>query len=418
MPDVLVIAYYFPPAGGAGVQRTHKYVKYLPDFGWNPVVLTVNDRRARLHDSSLAAEVPEGLPVHRAPALLMPQWLPWRLRNFIARWLLVVDEQLGWLPFAVSYGMEIINRGNISVIYSTSSPATAHLVAEHLNRLSKIPWIADFRDPWLENFSLIYPTRFHRQTILRLEDRVCRRASYITMVSEPMRLGLIKRHPNIEQEKLVTIPNGYDRADFQGAVPVELESGIFHIIYTGSFYSRYLTPNAFLLAVRNLINRRQLLPQSIQVHLIGNIGQPVFQQIAALDLEAIVDVPGFLPHTNSIAYLLSADILLLVIGSNPGSEVVFTGKVFEYLAARNPVLALAPPGVAADLIREADAGVVVDPDDIPAIEEAILKLYRCWQKGDLKINSRPEVIERYERRNLTSRLASLLDKARDSSPHP
>jgi glycosyltransferase involved in cell wall biosynthesis len=415
MANLLVIAYYYPPAGGAGVQRTLKHVKYLPDFGWNPVVLTVNDRLAILRDPSLAAEVPVGIPVHRAPALLMPQWLPWRLRNFITRWLLVVDDQLGWLPFAVSHGLKIINQGKISAIYSTSSPATAHLVAERLNRDARLPWIADFRDPLLDNFALIYPTRIHRQIVHKLEEQVCRRASVITVVSEPMRLKMLHNHPHIDPTKVVTITNGYDPTDLITVAPAALESSIFHIIYTGSFYTGRLTPESFLNAVRRLLDEGDIPSQFIKIHLIGNIGQPVVQLIADLDLEAIVDMPGYVPHATSIAYLLAADILLLVIGSNPGSEVVFTGKIFEYLAAGKPILALVPPGAAADLIYEAHAGWVVDPEDIQKIADRLEQIYALWREGKLNTGVLPEVVTRYERRKLTGELAYLLDSASRSS---
>jgi glycosyltransferase involved in cell wall biosynthesis len=306
-------------------------------------------------------------------------------------------------------GKEILAEGRIDAIYSTSSPPTAHLIARRLCREKHLPWIADFRDPWLDNFDAASPTVFHRRLIARLEQAVCLEASALTVVSEPMRLRLLKSYPDLPPGNIITIPNGYDPADLAHAKPVSLPAGAFHLVYTGSFYARNRSPDAFLAALKRLIDSGAISQGNIRVHLIGNAGKAALQKIAELHLGDVVIAPGYLPHAESVGYLLAADALLLVIGSDPGSEVVFTGKLFEYLAARRPILALAPPGPAASLIQEAQAGSVVDPDDVDAIAAALLDYYLRWEQGGLRLESRDEVIERYDRRRLTSRLANLLD---------
>jgi len=405
MHHVLFITYYFPPAGGAGVQRPLKFVKYLPDYGWLPIVLTVKPQAYPLIDESMEREIPPSVKVIRAPALLLPKKLPWRVRNFIARWLLIVDQQLGWLPFAIHQGLRIINSENISAIYTTSAPYTSHLIGLWLHKLTGTPWIADFRDPWIRNFSRSFPTRFHLKIALRLEETVCRNADSITVVSAPMRDMLLEYHGKCGNIHIIT--NGYDAADFSDVdTSVTNSLSAFTIVYTGSFYKHRLRPDTFLEGLRNTLNAYHI---DVNVIFAGNISARVSRLITALGLSEVVTITGYLPHHRSIEYLMGADVLLLIIGPGPGSEAVFTGKIFEYLAAGKPILALVPPGPAADLIREAQAGVIVPPDDVEAISAAILELYDKWKRGDLRFKPRMDIISRFERRRLTGLLAELLD---------
>ncbi len=405
---VLIVAYYFPPLGGAGVQRTLKFIKYLPEFGWQPVVLTAKVKGLYLSDSSLENEIAANVSIHRTPALLFPSWLPWRLRKFVARWLLVVDEQLGWLPYAIAQGRKIIKHSDIDAIYTTSAPYTTHLIGLRLKRQSGLPWVADFRDPWVGNFSNTFPSPLHKQIAQRLEYRVSQAAERVIVVSEPMRQALLARH-FLAPERVYTLPNGYDRCDFEDVQALGQRDDQLVMVYTGSFYGPQ-TPIYLLQGLRVVLDAGRVSRHKVQLRLIGNIGQATRKQIEALGLVDTVQVTGYLPHRQSIGHLLGADLLVLVVGSGPGSEAVLTGKIFEYLAAGKPVLALTPPGVAADLIREAQAGVVVDPEDVTAIASQITAIYEAWQRCELKITGDQNVIARYDRRLLTGQLARVLDE--------
>ena len=410
MKQVLFVAYYTPPAGGAGVQRSAKFIKYLPDFGWQPIILTVFPENYRLHDPSLSADFHPDSPIHRTSAWLLPTWVPWRVRSWFSRWFLLMDENLGWYPFAVKKGKDILNNSKIDAIYSTSPPHACHMVASTLKTHSNQPWIADFRDPWIGNFSRHQPTPIHRRLDNRLESQVINQADKILVVSPVMREDIQARYPNLEQEKVNLLENGFDRADFTAVCPASLPADLFTIIYSGSFYSQGLTPNNFLRALATVIENQHLPRARIQVLFIGNISHQVFEVIERLGLTDVAKLMSYLPHQDSIAHLLAAKLLLLIIGGSPASKGVLTGKLFEYLAASKPILALAPDGAAADLVREAQAGLVVPPDDIPAITHALVEMYTRWEQGRLDITPRPEVVARYERRNQTARLASLLDR--------
>lgn len=408
MRKVLVVAYYFPPFGGGGVQRTTKYVKYLPQFGWQPLVLTVQERYADMRDPSLEGDVSPSLPIFRTAALLLPRRFPWRLRNLIGRWLFVVDQQLGWLPFATRGALQLHKRQQLDAVYTTSAPYTAHLIGLQIKKRTGLPWVADFRDPWVDNFAHSFPTALHERGSQRLEQRVVETADRITVVSEPMRRALLARYPALDPSRILTLPNGYDPEDFRGLETLDNGSDRMRIIYSGSFYGQR-TPISFLHALQVAIARGNLPADKVQVILVGNTPRDIRERIAELGLGGLVEITGYLPHRESLGYLSGADLLLLIVGSGPNTEAVLTAKVFEYLAAGKPILCLAPPCAAADLVREARAGVVVEPENVNEIATQLACLFQQWEKGELRIASDQQVVARYDRRQLTASLARSLD---------
>ncbi len=404
-----MIAYYFPPMGGAGVQRTLKFVKYLPEYGWNPHVLTTRLLQTGLQDDGLLKEIPPGISITRTPALLPSHRLHWRIRDFITRWLLTVDEQLGWLPFATHAGSRIIKENPVEVIYSTSAPYTAHLIAHRLHTQSNIPWVADFRDPWIGNFNLSFPSPLHRRLVERKERQIVQDANHILVTSPPTGQSFCERIPGTTQSKITWLPNGFDAQDFTSVKPEKRDNNRFTLVYTGSFYNRGLTANSILHAIQKAILTSQIPRERLCIQLVGNIGKSTPKWISELNLGDIVETPGFVSHEQSIAYLLAADALLLIIGDSPDSSAVFTGKIFEYLAAAKPILCLANDGVAASLIRNARAGIIVPPDDISQITQRLVGMYQQWQNGQLSIEPDKNLIQTFERRKLTGQLAGIFN---------
>jgi glycosyltransferase involved in cell wall biosynthesis len=410
MRKVLVVAYYFPPVGGGGVQRTLKAVKYLPTNGWQPIVLSARPPARYPQDPSLTAEIPSQTSVIRTRAFLAPGWLPWRIRHLVTRWLLLVDEQIGWLPFAVRQGQTMTQRDDISAIYTTSAPITAHLIGLRLKRLTGLPWIADWRDPWIGNFSASFATPWHEQLAARLERQIVHAADRSTVVSEPMRQALLARYPDLAPERVLTLPNGFDPSDFQGVQPLGQESGRMVIVYSGSFYGQRQSPRPFLLGLDAALATDPNQRQTLRVRFVGNTGALTMRLVEELGLDDVVKFTGYLPHRESIGHLLGADLLLVVIGDGPGSEAVFTGKIFEYLASGRPILALTPAGAAADLLVETGAATIVTPEDVPAIARQILALHQCWRTGQLHSAADPTAFARFDRRQLTARLAQTLNQ--------
>lgn len=356
----------------------------------------------------LLTEIKGDTRIVRTAAILLPQQLPWRLRTFISRWFLIVDEQVGWLPFAVSTGRRMLAADHFRAIYSTSTPYTDHLIAYQLHQQSGLPWIADFRDPWIGNMHLRFATPWHKSIVQNMERRIVQSADRIIVVSPPMGESFCKRIPDIPSTKVFCVPNGYDLADFENAQPQKRTNDVFYLVYTGSFYTQGRTAEAFLRAINAIVVSGQIPRQKLRIQLVGDLGKATRRWIGELGLEDIIETPGCVSHAESIGYLISADALLLVIGDSQGSAAVFTGKIFEYLAAGKPVLCLAGEGVSSQLIREAHVGVTVRPNDTPRIAKAVTTMYRAWENGELRVNPNMEVINSFERRKLTEQLANIL----------
>jgi glycosyltransferase involved in cell wall biosynthesis len=420
---VLVVAYFFPPLGGGGVQRTLKFIKYLPQCGWKPVVVTPRQAPTRLTDADLAAEIPTQARILRTGDLRLPSWMPWRVRAWITRWLFMVDDHIGWYGYAMKASQQCIREEDVQAIYSTSAPYTDHLIAYRLKRRNNLPWVADFRDPWVGNFSASFPTRLHQRLAERLESAVVHAADRVLVVSEPMRGAMLARYPDLPAAKVVLLPNGYDRQDFASLQPEVIqaadEANRFLLVYSGSFYGRRQTAEKFLLALKQIIEAGLVPKERLRVRFVGNSGKGTLDLIETIGLKEVCQTTGYLPHRQSLAHLMAADVLLLIVGRGPGSEAVFTGKIFEYLASGKTILCLADPGAAADLVREAQAGVVVDPEDIEAIADQIKELYLRWVDGALnRQQAKPEVVERYERSALTGQLAAVLNEITLARPVP
>ena len=408
LPVVLMIAYYFPPMGGAGVQRTLKFAKYLAEYGWQPLILTIRGT-TRLQDSSLDKEIPEGMQVFRTPILRLPPRLPWRVRNFVSRWLLIVDEQVGWLPFAKQTGQKVIAEQKIKLIYSTSAPYSAHLVARHLHHQTHLPWVADFRDPWVGNPYLKFPTVIHRQLNEHLEQSVFTEADRVILNTERSRQYYLQKYTTLSPKNFATIYNGYDQDDMTEEFLEINNSSVFSIVHLGSLYQKTRSSEFFLTALHKALETGRISKDRIRVRFIGNIDRETQEYITHFRLDGIVDLIGYLPHRKALNELLTADLLLLIPSYGVGSDLFVPAKLYEYLASRKPILCLTDSGECADLILRARAGMIVPPNDVEKITSQLVNLYQSWQNGSLSITPDQQLIQLFERRQLTGQLAQIFN---------
>jgi glycosyltransferase involved in cell wall biosynthesis len=404
---VLLIAGDFPPVGGAAVQRLLKFAQHLPRHGWRPVVLTTTPDPLRPRDPTLLQALAPETVVCRVRAPRLPGFRPWRLRRLMVDWLLGSDERCWWRPFASNRGRRLLQDGGVSAMISSSPPFSTHRVALDLRRAATRPWIADFRDPWVGNFGLRFPTAWHRRRALRLERQVVGSADRVLVVSESMRANLLGRHPDLEPGKVEVLPNGFDAEDFVALEPAALDPTKMWIVYAGSIHGDSATP--FFRALRAAIDQG-VPPEQLRVRLVGRFGRQVGRAIRSLGLDGLVEQVGSLPYRESLAQMLGADSLLLLIPNQPGAEVVLTTKLFEYLIAGKPILALVPPGAAADLIGRARAGSVVAPDDSAAIAAQIAAAHRRWHDREPVVAPVTAVVLGYERRQQARRLAAILEQ--------
>lgn len=436
MRHVLVIAYYFPPVAGGGVQRTAKLVKYLPACGWQPWVLTVREAYDYYSDPAMLADIPPGVAVQRTRAIEPMKWVRRRLKSTAdarsqlasgrvisqggvvkRRWLLNLKElifapdgEIGWLPFAVSAGRALLSRAPIDLIYSTSCPYTAHLIALALKRSSGKPWVADFRDPWSEHLGaskILWRPRLDRY----LERRVLASADHVVTATSSMARDFARLCPS---GRYTTVTNGYDEDDFQAPPDDSLRSPKLTLTHTGILF-RERSPRNFLLALRDHLAEHPADRAQILVRFVGQMDNPGevanYRLLAELGLPDVVEVVPYVSHAGSIAHDLAADALLLFVNRTPGSNVVLTGKIFEYLRAGRPILAIVPPeGEAAALIRETRAGIVADPDSRAEIRAALQRVIEEHRRGALAGLRGAADISRFERGAQARRMARLFDE--------
>jgi glycosyltransferase involved in cell wall biosynthesis len=435
MNKVLIVAYYFPPSGGPGVQRVLKYVQYLREFGWEPVVLTVRDGNFPARDESLLDEIPEGVKVIRTDIFEPYDFyrkltgkekgtaidvntirkegtklsMQERIAEFIRATIFIPDARIGWLNPAVKAGMKAIEEEGISAIYSSSPPYTCSLIARTLKRKSGLPWVAGFRDPWTGFITTPKRWALPAKIDRTLEHAVFKEADAVEVAWTGIMKDALGKYPTLDRAKFHHLPNGFDSADFPTVSPSERTDDRFTVTYAGSMYGRR-NPDAFLKAVEGLVGRREVDPAKIRLRFIGRFGEEVMAMFRDSDLRDAIEVVGYMPHGESIAQLLLADALLLVVDECDESDEVVPGKVYEYIGSHRPVIAVAPERSAiADLINETRSGYVAHQSNIPGIAHAFLALYRDHLSGTRSLEPDEKAIAGYERKNVTGKLARLLE---------
>ena len=410
MKKVLLVAYHYPPLGGGGVFRTLKFTKYLPEFGYQPHVLTVKNPMYRTKDPTLIKEIPAEAKIYRTFSFEHRILRAPRLLNMNLKWFYMPDEYIGWLPFAVSFGAKLVKKENISVIYATSPIPTSLLIGFFLKKKTKKPLVIDFRDSWTDNPFNIYPTKFHESIERKMEEKVLTQADYVTVVTDSIKNTLIKRYPFL-QSKIETLTNGFDSEDFMN-LEINEKTDKFRITYAGSIYG-LRTAKSFLLALKELTDENEELREKVEVLFVGNPGKETPHLIKKLGLDENVKLVKYVPHRECLELMVNSQALLLLITSGGAKgEGILTGKLFEYLASRKPIIAVAPKnGLAASIIKSANAGTIVPPKDVQGIKMAIFDFYKQWKNGRLDSTTGSlEYIMQYDRRVLTQRLAQIFEK--------
>jgi len=403
--DVLMIAYHYPPEGSSsGVLRTLKFSKYLPTFGWRAHVLTLKEECYLRKDEELARDIPSNAVVHRTAALdpRLCFSLP--------------DRFAGWVPIGVLHGKRLSRRERIDAIFSTSPFPSAHLIALLLKRSLKRPWVADFRDPWVEDGAWPRPGSLRYRIESFLEKRVLWAADWITVTTDGLKEHLLRRCPEISAEKIVVIENGFDEEDFRDVEKkYEPEACRLIILHAGMVTPEYRDPFPLLEALANLVRAGKIARGAVTVRFLGGGRYPESAGFTArvedLGLRDCVDVQTRVSYRQCLASLCQADALLLLQDSDDTRHLV-PAKAYEYLRAARPILALTTQGATAELIRRSGRGYLVDPGNRSQIEATLLTLMASKANGG-RVSDLPDIdLRRYERRELTARLAGLLAAAK------
>lgn len=422
MRTILIIAHEYPPIYSAGAERIRNFARYLPEFGYQPVILTTgrygglaSDATENVYRAADLAQCALGfLRRKRIPAAtqatqfrvatIASESLAGRVRDAI----MIPDTKLGWLLPAVALGNRLIAAQQPALIFSSSPPETAHLIAHRLQRAAGIPWVADLRDGWLyepPNPTIRRP-RLRRWLEGRLERGMALGASAIVTATAPIAEDLQRRY-HLDPQRVAIIHNGYERSEFIGLARQRQPDGLFRLTYTGSLSSsrQGTSPAPFFAAVAEIVRMNPATP--LRVHVIGDIADA---EKKAAEAAGLADYVTFLPAVSrreAHQHQLDADALLLITA--PGQRSVATLKLFDYIGAGVPILALAQDNAAAEIVTSYGLGVTAPPDDPQAIATALRDLMSRQQAGAAWPGF-AAAQARFERRSLTGELAALFDR--------
>ena len=418
---VLIITYYWPPAGGSGVQRWLKFVKYLRDFDVEPVVYTVDNPEYALTDETLQNEIPENIEILKQ-SILEPNNLLSKLKSkqkdtsvgflnpnpsFIEKKLhyiranyFIPDSRKYWIKPSIKYLSNYLKTNNIDLIITTGPPHSIHLIGLGLQKKNSIKWIADFRDPWtdIDYFHQLPLTKNSLEKHELLERKVLKNADSVLVVGKTMKENFKKFN-----KKIHVLTNGFDSNLINENLELDKKFTFTHI----GLMNADRNPIVLWKVLAKMAIKNIEFASDLQVKLIGKSALEIHTSIKEYGLENIVQFIGYLPHQKVIDHQRSSQVLLLVANNVPSAKGIITGKVFEYLQAKRPILAFAPEdGDLAEIIENTNSGIVIDFNDEEKLKKVMVDLYEKFKQDKLTVNSKS--IDQYHRKNLTGKLAKII----------
>jgi len=421
MKKVLIISSHFFEKEVIGSIRIRGLYKYLSDFGWNPTILTVQPEKS--------VQIPESVYITPFSHPLVS----WKKRiglncnlsvrdqinlksnknkknlvdlifNIWEEIFFYPDAQIGWYNEAIKLGSEILSNDQFDVILSSSMPYTTHIISKNLSEKFGIPWTADFRDLWTQNHYYHYST-FRHFFENRLEIRTLSQAYNITTVSEPLANSLKELHKN---KQVYSIPNGFDPEQIKNTIFLNNK---FSIVYTGVLYKGRRDPELLFRVLNNMIVRRELEPLEIKIDFYGSHEGWLQEDIKKYNLQNIVTMHGQVSRDISIAEQCKAQMLLLLTWNDPAEKGVYTGKLFDYLAACRPIISMGytEGGVVKDLLNQTQAGVHVSNEE--ELRQYLLTAYREFKNcGAVTYHGINTEVMKYSHREMAKKFAEVLEK--------
>jgi len=429
MKKVLIITYYWLPSGGSGVQRWVKFAKYLREFGWEPIIFTPENPEFPSIDHSFEKDIPVDITVLKTPI-----WEPYNVyrkltskkgepinagfisenkkqgwKDKLSIWIrgnfLIPDPRRFWIRPSVNYLTKYLQENPVDAVITTGPPHSMHLIGMGLKmNFPTLPWIADFRDPWTN----IYFYKDLKTTWLadrihhRLEKKVIRTADTVLVVSP----GMKEEFALLQPRKLQIITNGYDEDDIRLAnCSLDQKFSISHI----GLLTEKQNPRVLWKVLSELCNENPVFRSDLKIQLIGKVDFSVLEAVSEYGLQEQLEKIPYLPHGEAIAKQQSSQVLLLLLLNKPGTKGIITGKLFEYLAAKRPILSFGPvDGDAAEVLREAGAGNMIDFTDEVATKKLVFEYYGNYKNDTLIVEDKS--VTKFSRKNLTGNLAKLLDE--------
>jgi len=430
MKKVLIITYYWPPSGGAGVQRWLKFVKYLREYDWEPVVFTVEGGEVPVIDNSLKKDIPENVEVLREPI-----WEPYsaykkligqkkedkiqtgfltenkkpKLMERLSIWvrgnLFIPDARKFWIKPSVKNLSNYLNENKVDVIVSNGPPHTTHMIGLALKKKFNIPWLADFRDPWtnIDFYDKLMLSKWADKKHHRLEDAVIKHADALVTVSP----NWAKDFKEQSKHDFNVIYNGFDEKDFSDK-EVELDQK-FSIVHIGSM-NKDRNPHNLWEVLGEICSEIEGFSKDLEIKMVGPTDIAIKNALIENNLSENINKIDYVPHSEVVTYLLGAQLLLLPINDTPNSLGVIPGKLFEYLAARRPIICIGPlTGDSCRIINETEAGYTFSFNNKFDLKTALISLYDEFAETG-KVECSSNSIEKFSRRNLTGQMAELLNE--------
>jgi len=414
---VLIITYYWPPAGGSGVQRWLKFVKYLQNFDVEPIVYTVDNANYPKEDKTLLQEVPTNIKILKQPIWEPTNLLFWKKKeaqksdvsnavnngflSFIRGNFFIPDPKIFWVNSSVKFLHQYLKENKVDVVISTGPPHSMHLIAQKLKQKTNIKWIADFRDPWS---NLYYNEEFKQLSFAKkknekLENSVFKNADCILTVSNSLKKEFDQKATRVE-----VITNGFDDEVVTNTL-ITLDEK-FSISYIG-LLPKQSNPKLLFKVLSTLCAEDTDFKANLKLNFIGDISEDVKKEIINYNLLENTNFIGYVSHKEAIAYQRKAQVLLLLIPNVAKSGGILTGKLFEYLTAKRPILAMGPEtGDLSEILKNTSSGVVVDFDNEAKLTSEIRNLYQQYKTGDLQVNSKN--IDEFHRKELTKSLSEII----------
>ncbi len=421
-----MIIYYWPPSGGAGVQRCLKFVKYLRHFGWEPIVFTAKDAAYPVIDQSLKKDIPpdqqviygdiwEPYEVYKRfigqkkgrvySGFLSEQKKPsltQRLSVWIRGNLFIPDARKFWIKPSIKTLTKYLTEHPVDAIFSSGPPHSTHMIARGVKRNTGIPWLADFRDPWtnIDFYQQLMLTTWADKQHKKMEQSVIQEADKLVTVS----WNMADEFRDLGREQVDVITNAFDHEDFD--IPPQEPDNSFTFSHIG-YLNTDRNPELLWKAFGELCEEIPSFKEHLSLKFIGKTDIKAFQDLEKYDLMSVVEKVDYMPHDEVVGLIGRSQVLLLLLNNTPNVLGIIPGKTFEYLAARRPILAIGPEqGDAARIIHDTGAGKVINFEDGEKMKRHLLKLFQQYKKGNLSVAEAD--ITPYTRKAATERLAHLL----------
>jgi len=415
MFKVLVIAYYFPPMGLSGVQRTLKFVKYMKKYGWEPVVLTAADTGYFAHDPYLLKEAENtGIKIYRVGGkdinsrlakkgtVKMPSEIVRKILSRLSYTFFIPDNKIGWTKQALVKAREILKNEQIEMIFVSGPPFSSFMMAAQLKEEFNLPLILDYRDLWYGSQFAFYPTPLHKYLHKKKEYKVLKSADKIITTNRKVKEKILNYYKFLTFEDIFIISHGFDPQDFENLLPEKKNNNKMILTYSGIFYE-FITPKYLLKAFKKLSLERPDMAANIELHFVGLLRKENERLIRKLELESFVKQFGYLNHRDALVKVISSDVLWLMAGKARNIETHSAGKLYEYFGTRKPILACLPTGALRSAAEEYRAAFITEPDNIDQIKSTLFAIYELYKTQNLPIPDE-EFIEKHRRDYLTELL--------------